>query len=151
MVRRIFTLGTSNRTAEEFLALLNRWGIRRIVDVRRFPTSKFEHFKKENLESLLKAAGFEYKYFGDKLGGFRSGGYEAFAQTEQFSQALSELEEIASAAPTAVVCAERFPWRCHRRYIGFALADRGWDVVHVIDEQRTWRPRQASPSLPEFP
>ncbi|WP_353655800.1 DUF488 family protein [Thermomicrobium sp. CFH 73360] len=35
---QIFTIGHSNRSLEEFLALLRAYGIRCLVDVRRFPT-----------------------------------------------------------------------------------------------------------------
>ncbi len=36
--RVIFTLGTSTRSPEEFLALLKHYRIEKVVDVRRFPT-----------------------------------------------------------------------------------------------------------------
>ena len=38
-MRRIYTLGTSTRTEEEFLDLLRRHGISRVADVRAFPRS----------------------------------------------------------------------------------------------------------------
>ncbi|MEM2508920.1 MAG: DUF488 family protein, partial [Candidatus Thermoplasmatota archaeon] len=46
----IFSIGHSNRSKEEFLELLRKYEIEAIADVRRFPTSKFEIYKKENLE-----------------------------------------------------------------------------------------------------
>lgn len=42
--RTIFTVGTSNRSAEELFGLLAEHHIRRLVDVRRFPSSRWLHF-----------------------------------------------------------------------------------------------------------
>ena len=36
----IFTIGYGNREFEDFMALLKRFDIELIIDVRRFPTSK---------------------------------------------------------------------------------------------------------------
>ena len=48
----IFSIGHSNRSIEEFISLLKRYGIEVVVDVRRFPTSKIEWYKKERDEYL---------------------------------------------------------------------------------------------------
>ncbi|RLA77996.1 MAG: DUF488 domain-containing protein, partial [Deltaproteobacteria bacterium] len=43
---KVFSVGTSTRSIEEFIALLKEHGIRVAVDVRRFPTSRrFPHFR----------------------------------------------------------------------------------------------------------
>lgn len=49
----IYSLGTSNRTPSEFLDLLRSHDVELVVDVRRFPSSRFEHFKREELARLL--------------------------------------------------------------------------------------------------
>ena len=71
----IYTLGTSDRTAEEFLALLGSLGAELVVDVRRFPTSRFGHFRREEFKDLLEGGGFSYLYLGEELGGYRRKGY----------------------------------------------------------------------------
>jgi len=141
-LRRIFTIGHSNRSADEFVKLLKEFGIRAVIDVRRFPTSKHEHFKRERLQEILCEHGIKYFYLGDKLGGFRSGGYRSFMKTEEFLSGLEELERIAKKEVAAIMCAERFPWRCHRRFISMALEERGWEVLHIIDNDRIWRPKR---------
>ena len=60
MGRVVFTVGTSTRSAEEFLTLLAHYGIETAVDVRRFATSRFEHFRTENLAPLLVEERIEY-------------------------------------------------------------------------------------------
>lgn len=135
----IYTLGTSNNSAEEFLQLLNEYGVEAVVDVRRFPASRFPHFVGEALAQLVRQAGLGYVYLGAELGGYRSGGYDAYMLTEEFQRGIEQLEQLAGEKSVAVVCAERLPWKCHRRFIGFALMERGWQVINIIDPKRTWR------------
>lgn len=134
----VYSLGTSTRSREEFVRLLCCYRIELVVDVRRFPTSRFEHFKQQELEKLLSEIGIEYLYFGDRLGGYRRGGYVLFTTTAEFALGMGVLEELASRKLSAVMCAERLPWRCHRRFITSELKRRGWEVKHIIDEGRLW-------------
>lgn len=137
----IYSLGTSTRTPSEFLNLLRSFDVEMVVDVRRFPRSRFQHFEREELARLLEAGGFDYVYLGQELGGYRSGGYQSYLGTEEFKQGLERLEQLAKERRLAVVCAERLPWRCHRRFIGWELERDGWQVIHIIDEKRSWRPK----------
>lgn len=147
--KTIFSVGTGTRTAEEFLELLRHYGIVQAVDVRSYPVSRFDHFRRENLEPFLNDAGIAYTWMGPLLGGYRKGGYEAHMQTEDFRQGIRELEHLASRAPTVFFCAETVPWKCHRRYIGRVLQSQGWRVVHIITEKNVWHPREedAEPHL----
>ena len=58
-------------------------------------------------------------------------GYADFMQKETFSRAIEELADLASQRPTATMCAEAVPWRCHRSLISDALLVRGWRVLDV--------------------
>ena len=140
----IYTLGTSTRSPDEFIELLSNYKVETVVDVRRFPSSRFEHFHRENLERLLPEAGIGYIYMGEELGGYRRGGYKNFTATAPFQAGLDKLAEIARQKRAAIVCAERFPWRCHRRFIALELEKRGWQVSHIIDKGRVWVPGQHS-------
>jgi len=140
--REVFTLGTSTRSAQEFLDLLAHYQIEAIADVRRFPTSRFDHFIKESLASLLQEKGIAYLYLGEELGGYRSGGYEAYTKSAEFEAGLARLQGVAQEKRVAIMCSERLPWRCHRRHIGRALQERGWEVHHLIDIERVWIPKE---------
>jgi uncharacterized protein (DUF488 family) len=144
----IYTLGTSTRSPEEFIGLLLSRGVKVVVDVRKFPSSRFEHFHQEKIARLLNEAGIDYVYMGKELGGYRRGGYQKFTTTAEFRLGLEKLEKIARQKSAAIICAERFPWRCHRRFIALELEKRGWQVNHIIDEKRDWLPakKQVSPS-----
>lgn len=142
----VFTIGTSNRSAEEFIELLPSHGVEVLVDVRRFPSSRFEHFRQDALAARLSEAGIEYVHMGEELGGRRSGGYQRFTLTAEFWEGVTKLENLAREKRAAIACAERFPWRCHRRFIALELERRGWHVVHILDRGRDWSPRAADES-----
>ncbi len=140
----VYTIGTGNRSLREFIAALEAFGITTAVDVRSFPTSRHQHFKREALSGALAAAGIRYAWMGDRLGGYREGGYRAHMRTGEFAAGVDGLEELASEALTAFFCAERLPPRCHRRFISGELEARGWEVVHILDASSTWRPEETA-------
>lgn len=140
MKKIVYTAGTSTQEPEEFFELLNAYGIKRVIDVRRFPTSsRFPHFKRENLMHSLPERGIDYIYLGDKLGGYRSGGYEVYMETNGFRKGLDDLERLASETPSAFFCAEKLFWRCHRRFIADRLIKRGWEVRHIIEKDKVMK------------
>jgi len=139
---KIYTLGTSNRTVEEFLEILKSYQIQTVIDVRRWPTSKWlEHFKKENLEKTLPENNIQYLHF-EKLGGYRSGGYEEYIKTKEFKEALKELIKIAKSKNLAIICAEKLPWKCHRAIITKELEKKKIEIIHIIEKDRLWQPKK---------
>ncbi len=80
---KIWTVGTSTRSMKEFLHVLRAYQIEVIVDVRRFPTSRYRQFTRERLNDCLEQHGIEYHHLG-RLGGFRKGGYRAYMATPEF-------------------------------------------------------------------
>lgn len=132
---RVYTIGTSNRSLEEFISLLKQHEIKALIDVRRFPTSKFEHFKKENLEQSIEKAGIEYIHIKE-LGGYRSGGYLKYMQTEEFKKGFENLLAIASRKQTAIMCSQLLFFRCHRRFISKEIIKLGYEVFHILDSNR---------------
>lgn len=131
----IYTVGTSNRSLEEFIDILKTYKIKTLIDVRSYPGSKkFPHFNKENLEEILKKEGFEYIHLGKELGGFRKGGYEAHMKTEDFKRGIEKVEEIAMKDTAVFFCAEKLFFRCHRRFIADVLSEKSWRVFHIVEK-----------------
>jgi len=130
-MKLIFTVGHSNRNLDEFTALLKEHGVQCVIDVRRFPRSKFSHFNRENLELALREVGICYKYLGDLLGGFRKGGYEAYMKSSEFQKGLEVLSGMCENARCAIMCAERLYFKCHRRFIAKVLEEMGWKAIHL--------------------
>jgi uncharacterized protein (DUF488 family) len=144
----IWTVGHSNRSAADFVALLRGSDIRLVADVRRFAGSRrHPQFGSQRLAAELADAGIAYCHFPE-LGGRRTSrlpdspntawrvesfnAYADYMQSQEFHHALEELVEAAGDTPTAVMCAEALPWRCHRRLIADALIARGWRVVDIM-------------------
>jgi len=128
----IYTIGSADRSQDDFLKTLKDYGIKTLVDVRRFPTSKYERFKKENLDIILFSSEIEYVYMGKELGGFRKGGYEAYVKTKEYKEALKSLQKVATKSPAVIMCCEKLPAGCHRRYISQNLKKLGWKVVDIV-------------------
>ena len=140
-MKKIYTLGTGLRSEEDFIEILLAYNIQSVIDVRSYPKSKIPVFNRENFEPLLNREGIEYHFLGKELGGFRKGGYIAYTLTEEFNRGIELLESIAILKPSVIICAERFPWKCHRKWIARELHKRGWEVDHIIDKGKVWIPK----------
>ena len=127
---KIFTIGYGNRKFDDFVELLKRFGIELVIDVRRFPTSKWSEFVKESLQRTLPIRGIGYVHLR-ALGGYR-GGYGAYTLTPEFKQGLKELMRLAREKPAVIMCVESSPSACHRRFIAKELKKRKWKVVHIV-------------------
>ena len=151
-LQAIWTVGHSTRPIEELLKLLAAGDIQLLADVRRFPSSRrHPQFNQDALAKSLADAGIEYRHFVD-LGGRRSkrlpdspntgwrveqfNAYADYTQSAEFQAALDELMRIAKKQPTAIMCSEALPHKCHRRLISDALVVRGWRVRHLLSPKR---------------
>lgn len=151
-MKTIWTIGHSTHPLNEFLHLLKSFDIELLVDVRHYPGSrKFPHFNKESLQVTLPENGFEYKHIvalggrrkanpnskndGWRLDSFR--GYADYMETEEFKEALKQLETLASNKRTAIMCSEAVWWSCHRSMISDILKVNGWEVLHIMTEKST--------------
>jgi len=128
----IWTIGHSNHSIEKFLELLKEHKVQVLVDVRNFPTSKIEHFKKEQMEKWLPQHGIEYVWLGKELGGYRRGGYQRHMSTKIFKEGIKRLLKIAKNKRTCIMCKEINPHYCHRRFISAYLERRSTIIVHII-------------------
>jgi uncharacterized protein (DUF488 family) len=143
----IFTIGHSTRAFEEFLELLRAHGIQRVIDIRTIPRSRHNpQYGLETLGPALKASGIEYVHLKE-LGGLRRPkpdsknigwrnasfrGYADYMGTPEFETALSRAIELCRNEPTALMCAEAVPWRCHRSLVADALIARHIQVKHIM-------------------
>ena len=143
----LYTIGHSTHSIEEFIALLNAHRVRDLVDVRSIPKSRHvPQFNTDELASSLRAANIEYTHL-KSLGGRRHSrkdsintgwrntsfrGYADYMATPEFAEGLATLTQIASITPTAIMCAEAVPWRCHRSLIADAMMLQGWHVRDIL-------------------
>ncbi|MDE3178416.1 MAG: DUF488 domain-containing protein, partial [Acidobacteriota bacterium] len=59
-------------------------------------------------------------------------GYADYMQQPEFEKAIERLMKLAEQHPTAIMCAEAVPWRCHRSLVADALSVRGVQVMHIM-------------------
>ena len=150
---RIWTIGHSTRTIDEFISLLQANQIRSLADVRTLPGSRrYPQFNKETLADSLSKVGIRYEHFPE-LGGRRKPrddsrnlawrnasfrGYADYMETEEFQKGVKRLLDFAAdTGPTAIMCAEAVWWRCHRSLISDYLKVRGIGVMHVLNANKT--------------
>jgi len=134
---KVFTIGHSTRSFDEFVDTLKQYGVDMVVDIRKLPGSnKFPHFNRENLEKELPKNGIEYVHFAD-LGGFRKEGYAAYTQTPKFKEAVTKFLKIVKGKHAAMMCAEILWFRCHRRYVAEELVKRAFPVIHIYNKEKS--------------
>jgi uncharacterized protein (DUF488 family) len=144
---RVWTIGHSTRTADEFISLLRPQEIDRLADIRTIPQSRrHPHFGRDALSARLAAEGVQYRHFKD-LGGLRKPradsvngawknqafrGYADHMETAEFAASVDELLAFGAGGRVAVMCAEAVWWRCHRMLLSDALVARAIDVQHIL-------------------
>lgn len=143
----IFTVGHSTHPIDEFVELLRAHGVTQLIDIRTVPKSRHNpQFMQDSLKQSLPDANITYRYMTN-LGGLRHTtkesintawrntsfrGYADYMQTDSFAAAVDELITYAEHQPTAIMCAEAVPWRCHRSMVGDALVVRGVQVLDIM-------------------
>jgi len=155
LVALIHSIGHSNRSFAEFLALLQANGITALADIRQFTRSRANpQFNGDVLASTLAEASITYDHIA-ALGGRRSSklkdspnglwenaafrSYADYALTDPFESGYARLLELAEERRVAMMCAEAVWWRCHRRIVAdYALA-RGAAVRHIFTPSKAER------------
>lgn len=142
----IFSIGHSNRSIAEFIAILQSFGIGTLADIRTMPASKYcPQFNKAELSASLQAAGILYIHM-PQLGGKREGGFRPHMETKGFEVSIERLEDAAKNIRLAYMCAEAHWTHCHRSLISGYLHGKGWEVIHIkgqsLSETHTTRMQQ---------
>ena len=151
---RIYTIGHSNLSFEQFVSLLKEHKIDLVIDIRRYPSSrKFPHFNSRVMSELLAAEKIRYLWLeslggrrhsvkqekpvnlGLKIMGFRN--YADYMATGEFHRAVDELLSAAANSRIAVMCAEKLYWKCHRWLLSDYLTARHVKVIHILDPGKT--------------
>jgi uncharacterized protein (DUF488 family) len=151
-IKRLYTIGHSTHSLQEFIEILNAQGIKHVVDIRSISKSRtVPWFNMETLPISLKPYKIKYTHLA-RLGGLRRTskdscnmawrnasfrGYADYMQTKDFFQGLKELNEIISQGePVTIMCAEVLPWRCHRSLIADAELARHYKVFDIMSKEK---------------
>lgn len=154
----VYTIGHSTRTLDELVAALQAHCIATLVDIRAFPMSRrLPHFNRESLEVELPKRGIAYVWMKELGGrrkkmrddspntGLRNDSFRNYADymlTEEFAQAMARLLMLAEQSNTAIMCAERVYFQCHRMLVSDYLTAHGHVMLHIDDDKRPPRPHK---------
>lgn len=127
MEKIIYSIGHSNKTFQELLNKLKENGITDLIDVRTYPTSKYNpQFKKANLEVSFANSDIKYHWRGRNLGGLQ--GNVLFDET-----IAKMLNASSNERKLCVMCSEAKPEDCHRsKTIEDSVNKQGGRMVHIL-------------------
>jgi hypothetical protein len=143
-VMRLFTIGYEGATQGEVIAALQSAGVEQVIDVRAVPLSRKPGFSKNVLASALKEAGIDYvhlKALGTPPEGreaARKGDhatleriYAGQLETPEAIAQSAEMLTLAGEKPSALLCFEHDPEKCHRSLLIGAVA-KDAEVVNLF-------------------
>lgn len=133
-VIELTTIGYERAGVEDFVATLKAARVCVLIDVRAVPWSQRPEFRKTALASMLAAAGIGYEHLPG-LGNPRRRhaadeaepvvDFASFFRRHLTSEAaapdLARAAELARHGGACLMCLEKDPKRCHRRYVAETL------------------------------
>jgi uncharacterized protein (DUF488 family) len=139
----IYTIGVTKKTAQQFFEMLQRAGIRRVLDIRLNNTSQLAGFaKQEDLAYFLRViGGIEYQHevmlapTQDILTAYRKDKVEWEQFRQRFLKLMRErqierrLDKSLFATPTVLLCSEASAEHCHRSFVANYLRQHWGDVT----------------------
>lgn len=141
----IYTIGFTQRSAEDFFGALRRAGVRRLIDTRLNKTSQLAAFAKRDdlaffLRELIEADYREEPLLAptqELLDAYKKrridwAEYEAcYRDLLHRRQVDRTLDRALFEVPAVLLCSERTPEHCHRRLAVEHLASHWGDVTAV--------------------
>ena len=104
----IYTIGHGRHSFADFLALLQKYEIRFLCDVRSVARSRWPQFNGRVLLELLGENGIGYEHLPETGGKTRP-------KPEDLARGIDRIVEIASELPTVIMCSESAPLSKHKQ------------------------------------
>ena len=142
---RLYSIGHSSQSLEDFLNLLAAHGVNCVIDVRSDPASKYSpQFNQESLKYFLKSHEVQYLHFGDEFGARRTDcldeneqvDFEKAVETLLFKKGVERvMKGLEKGFRIAFMCSEADPLECHRfSLVSRYFYERGIDVQHILKD-----------------
>ncbi len=141
---KVFTIGFTKKTAEEFFANLIRAGVKRVIDIRLNNVSQLAGFaKRDDLRYFLRTiGGIDYYHRPDLaptqqiLDDFKKSKGNWSVYERDFLTLLSAREVEREITPellneSCLLCSEEKPLQCHRRLVAEYVSSK-WGNVEII-------------------
>ncbi len=146
MTSTLFTIGFTQKTAEQFFGLLQDARVQRVIDIRENRAGQLSGFAKypDIAFFLDRLLGIEYVYepllapSAEIRQAYRATKdwqqYEAsFRELMEQRHVLENLELAKFEGNVALLCSEPGPEKCHRRLVAEMLASHGSKLGHEFD------------------
>ena len=142
----IYTIGYSAFDIEHFIAVLKKYKINSLIDVRSQPhSSHYICYNRDNLETVMKKNKIIYRNYRDEFGArqtneaFYTNGvmdFEKFAMSQQFINGIEKIKKGIELNYTFVLmCAEKRPEECHRNIlVARQFFIRGYEIRNIIED-----------------
>lgn len=140
---KLYTIGFTRKTAEEFFTKLRDAGVKRVVDVRLNNTSQLAGFSKRDdlIFFLREIVGIDYVHVPDLaptqeiLDAFKKhkGSWTVYEQEFLALMEKRRIDETLAheiADQGCLLCSEHKPHHCHRRLVAEYL-ERKWGAVET--------------------
>lgn len=146
----LYTAGYGNRGFGAFIALMQRFSVTHLVDIRSVPQSSYwEDFRRERLQLIVPPTGLKYVYMGDTLGGVQDSpvlckdpgavDHAPLLESEELKKGIDAVLKAAT-HPDRVICMMcgcMRPHQCHRnRLLGEAFLRRGIELQHIDADEK---------------
>lgn len=145
--RVIYTIGHSTHPIADFHALLLKYKIDTLIDVRSTPASSYSpQFNKDSLEASLSRIHIRYMHFGVEFGARQTDeslldakgivDFELVQKTYNFQSGLERIDIGESKGyRIALMCAEADPLECHRfSMVSPPIEEIGIHVIHILKD-----------------
>ena len=144
---RVFTIGFTQKSAEQFFTKLKQAGVKRLIDVRLNNVSQLAGFaKKDDLRYFLQAiCGIEYVHMPELAPSKelfdaykkQKGDWSVFETKFVKLMAARKIQNLLSPEMldgACLLCSEDQPTHCHRRLVVEYLAKHsgGLEIVHIM-------------------
>ncbi len=103
----VYTIGHGRHAWRDFLALLQKYEIAFLCDVRSAPRSRWVQFNGAVLSENLRKSGIGYEHLPE-CGG------KTIAKTEDLERGIERILELAAEMKTTIMCSESQPLTKHK-------------------------------------
>lgn len=118
---RIISVGYQQRSVSEVIAILTKYKVDKLIDVRELPLSRKKGFSKKGLSKRLSKSGIEYRHVREAGNPYRKVKQNIAKCLSLYTRYLARnldvlglIEEELNSKPIAVLCFERDHEKCHR-------------------------------------
>lgn len=141
--RTVYTIGFSNRTAEEYTGILKLLGVDTVIDIRSVQSSRHQpQFASETIDNTLYDMGINYLDGSTSMGPRQSGfldesgrvDWKAMRASEGYRKSLDGIMDLMSKGHTvAISSTEGTPLSGHRLgTVSRDLHELGANVIHIM-------------------